>query len=104
MKKIRPVKNNWYKWLIIYSPEPITKCAGRLKDRILNALEEKTVGLFKINAPKETVYGRGQKLSKPRKRLIKKPCLSEENKEKIKDGIIRDISKLFETGEEKEQN
>ena len=101
IKKIRPVKNNWHEWLISYIPESIRKCAGRLKDRILNALEDKTVGLFKINTPKETLYGRGQKLSKSRKRLIKKPCISEENKEKIKHGIIRDISKTFETGEEK---
>ena len=25
MKKIRPIKNNWYAWLIKYIPVPITK-------------------------------------------------------------------------------
>ena len=54
--------------------------------------------------PKETVYERRQKLSKPRKWINKKPFISEENKEKIKDRIIRDVWKLFfETEEEKEE-
>ena len=56
------------------------------------------------NTPKETVYGRGQKLNIPRKRVIKKPFISEENKEEIKDRIIRDIQKLFEIEVEKKQN
>ena len=47
------------------------------------------------------MYWRGKKLSKPRKQNIKKPFISEENKEKIKDRIIRDIWKPFETEEEK---
>ena len=75
MKKIRPVKNTWYEQLISYIPEPIRKSVddlkdkivNALKDKILNALEEKSVSLFKINTPKEIVYGKGQKLSKPRK-------------------------------------
>ena len=46
------------------------------------------------------MYGRGKKLSKPRKQNIKKPFISEESKEKIKDRIIRDIRTLFEQGEE----
>ena len=25
-KKIRPIKNTWYDWLINYIPEPIKKC------------------------------------------------------------------------------
>ena len=58
MKKIRPVKNTSYEWLISFIPEPIS------------ALKEKTVSVLKINSPKETVYGRGQKLSTPRKRII----------------------------------
>ena len=49
------------------------------------------------------MYWRGKKLSKPRKQNIKKPFISEENKEKIKDRIIRDIWKPFETEEEKEK-
>ena len=70
MKKIRPIKSTWYDWLINYIPEPIRKRP-------------------KTNTPKQTVYGRGKKLSKPRKQNIKKPFISEENKEKIKDRIIR---------------
>ena len=49
------------------------------------------------------MYGRGKKLSKIRKQNIKKPFISEEKKEKVKDRIIRDIWKLFETKEEKEE-
>ena len=31
MNKIRPVKNTWYDWSIIYIPEPIRKSAGGFK-------------------------------------------------------------------------
>ena len=92
MKKIGPIKNNWYDWLIDYIPEPIRKRLGGFKYQ--------NVSLFKTNTPKQTVYGRGKKLSKPRKQNIKKPFISEESKEKIKDRIIRDIRTLFEQGEE----
>ena len=68
----RPIKSIWYDWLINYIPEPIRK-------------------RFKRNTPKQTVYGRGKKLSKPRKQNIKKPFISEVNKQKNKDRIIRDI-------------
>ena len=66
MKKIRPIKNTWYDWLINCIPKPIRK----------------SVSVFKTNTPEKTVYGRRHKLSKPRK-----PFISEENKEKIKDRI-----------------
>ena len=56
--EIRPVKNTWYDWLIYYIPEPIRKSVGSFKD--------KTVSLFKTNTPKQTMYGRGKKLSKPK--------------------------------------
>ena len=36
MKKIRPVKNTWYDWLISYIPEHITKIVDGFKDEILN--------------------------------------------------------------------
>ena len=49
------------------------------------------------------MYGRGKKLWKPKKQNIKKPFISEKNKEKTKDRIIRDILKLSETEEEKEE-
>ena len=58
MKKIRSNKNIWYNWLINYIPELIRKGVGRFKDEI--------VSIFKINTPKETVYGRGKKRSKPK--------------------------------------
>ena len=57
MKKIRQTKNSWYDWLINYIREHIRKSVGGFKDKIVN--------LFKINTPKQTVYGRGKKLSKP---------------------------------------
>ena len=28
MKKIRPIKNTWYYWLINYIPEPLRKSVG----------------------------------------------------------------------------
>ena len=49
------------------------------------------------------MYGTGKKLRKPRNQNSKKSFISEENKEKIKDRIIRDIWALFETKEEKEE-
>ena len=44
-------------WLI--KPEPIRKSVGDFNDKI--------VSLFKTNTPEQTVYGRGKKVSKPRK-------------------------------------
>ena len=66
MKEKNAVKNTWYEWLISYITEH-KKSVSCLKDRIvsalkdknLNVLEEKTKSFFKINTPKETVYGRG---------------------------------------------
>ena len=87
MKNIRPVKNDWYDQLINYVPEFIRKSVGGFKDKIVN--------LFKTNTPKKTVYGRGKKLSKPKKQIITKPFISEVNKEKIKDRIFKDIRTLF---------
>ena len=72
MKKIGPNENTWYDWLINYIPEPIRKTVGGFKDKI--------VTLFKTNTSKQTVYGRGNKLSKPRKQNLKKPFISENNK------------------------
>ena len=59
MTKTRPVKNTWYDWLINYIPDSIRKSVGDFKDKI--------VSLFKTNTPEQTVYGRGKKVSKPRK-------------------------------------
>ena len=53
MKKIRPIKNTCFDWLIDYIPEPITESLSGFKDEI--------VSLFKTNTPKQTVYGRGKK-------------------------------------------
>ena len=75
MKKIRPIKNTWYDWLINYIPELVRKSVGGFKDKIIS--------LFKTNTPKQTVYGRGKKLSKPKTQNIKK------KKKEIKDRIIR---------------
>ena len=89
-------KNTQYDCLINYIPEPIRKSIGCLKDII--------VSLFKTNTSKQIVYGRGNKLSKRKTQNIRNPFIPEENKKnKIKDRIIRDIWKLFETEEEKEE-
>ena len=57
MKKIRPIKNTWYDWSVNYIPDPIRKSVGGFKDKIC---------LFNTSTPKQTVYGRGKKLSKPK--------------------------------------
>ena len=87
MKKKIPVKKTWYDWLNNYIPKPIRKN--------VNGFNDKIVSYFKANTPKQTLYGRVKKLNKPRKQIIKKPFISEENKEKIKDRIIGDILKFF---------
>ena len=55
MKKIRPNKNIWYNWSIESKRKSVS---GFIKD--------KCISLFKTNTPKQTVYGWGQKLSKPK--------------------------------------
>ena len=94
MKKIRPIETNWYGCLINYIPKPIRKSAGGFKDKI--------VSLFKTSTPKQTVYGRGKKLCKPKTPKIRNPFVSKKKK-KIEDRIITDISTLFEKEEEKEE-
>ena len=76
MKKIRPIKNTWYDWLINYFPELIRKSAGGLKDKIVN--------LFTTNTPKQTVYRRGEKLSKPKTQKTQKSFYLEKGKKEIK--------------------
>ena len=58
MKKIRPNKNIWYDWFISCIPEPIRKSLDRFKDKVIS--------LFETNTPKQTVYWREKKLSKPK--------------------------------------
>ena len=94
MKKIRPIKNTWYNWLIDYIPEPIRKSVCDFKNKI--------VSLFETNTRKQMVYGREKKLRKLRKQNIKKPFIYQKWK-KIKDRIIRDTQRLFETKEKEEK-
>ena len=74
MKKIRPVKNTWFDWLTNYIPEPIRKSAGGFKDE--------TGNLFKTNTPKQTVYGRRKKLSKPKNKTLKSLLYQRRTKKK----------------------
>ena len=67
LKKNKTIKNTWYDWLINYIPEPIRKTVGDFKDKIAS--------IFKTKTHKQTEYGRGQKLSKPRKQNIKKSLI-----------------------------
>ena len=62
MNKTRRIKN---------TPRPIRTSVTVLKDKFIS--------IFKTNTPKLTVYGKGQKLNKPRKQVIKKRFISEEN-------------------------
>ena len=76
MKKIRPVKNTWYDFLIRYTPEPTRKSVGGFKYKI--------VSLFKTNTPKQTVYGRGKKLSKPKAQNIINHFILKKKKKNLK--------------------
>ena len=67
MKKIRQIKNTWYDWSINYIPEPIRKSVGGFIDKIES--------LFKTNTPKQTMYGRGKKLRKPKTQNIRNPFI-----------------------------
>ena len=97
MKKVRSIKNTWYDWLINYIPGPIRKSAGGFKD--------KTVSFFNTNTPKQTVYGRVKKQSKPKTQNkisnIRNSFILKRRKN-IKDRIIRGIRTLFELEEEKD--
>ena len=71
-KKIRPIKNTSYDWLISYIPEPIRKSVSGFKDKVIS--------LFKTNTPTQTVYGRGKKLSKPKKKKNRNPFILKKKK------------------------
>ena len=70
MKKIRSIKNTWYNWLVNYVTDPIRKSVASFKN--------KAVSLFNPNTPKQTVYGRGKKLSQPKIQNTIKSFLSKE--------------------------
>ena len=40
MKKLRPIKNTWYDWLINYIPEPIRKSVSAFEDKIVSLLSQ----------------------------------------------------------------
>ena len=40
MKKIRPIKNTWYDWLINYIPELVRKSVSGFKDKVVNLFRE----------------------------------------------------------------
>ena len=59
-----------------YVPEPIIKSAGAFKDKVIS--------LFKTNTLKQTMYGRGKKLSKPKtQNKVRNPFISKKKKLKI---------------------
>ena len=70
-------QNTWYFWLTNYMSELIRKSEGGFKDKILS--------LFKTNTPKQTVYGREKKLSKPKtQKKIRNPLILKQKKIKLK--------------------
>ena len=75
MKLIRPVKNNWYGWIINYITEPIRKSVGGFKDKIVTPAQK--------NTPKQTVYGIGKKLSKSKIQNINNPFMLKKEKREI---------------------
>ena len=52
MMKIRLVKNTCYDWLINFIPEPLRKCVGCFRDKVIS--------LFETITPKQTVHGKGK--------------------------------------------
>ena len=42
MKKIRPINNTWFDWLINYIPEPTRKSEGSSKDKIVSIFKKNT--------------------------------------------------------------
>ena len=86
MKKIRPIKKIWYAWLINYIPQPIIKSVGGFMNKI--------VSLVKTNTPKQAMYGRGKKLSKPKKQNKQNPFISEENKKNQRQSNWRHLDTL----------
>ena len=73
-----------------------------LLEQVQLVLKNKIVHLLKTNTPKQTVYERGKKLSKPRNQILKSPYIRRKQK-KIKGGIVRDIQILFETEKEEKK-
>ena len=42
MKKIRPINNTWFDWLINYIPEPTRKSEDSSKDKIVSVFKKNT--------------------------------------------------------------
>ena len=77
MKKIRPIKSSCHDWLITYISDSIKSAAG---------FKEKVTSLFKTNTPKQTVYGKGKKLSKLKTlNKIRNPLTLKKEKKKLKE-------------------
>ena len=60
IKKIRPIKNTWYDWLINYISEPIRKSIGGFKYKVFS--------LFDTNTPNSVGERKGT--SKPKTQNI----------------------------------
>ena len=95
MKNIRPIKNTWFDLLINYIFKPIN----------LSALKDIFTVFFKTNTHKKLLWERTETKQSKKKQNTKKPFIVYQKriKKKIKDRIIRDIRKIFETEKEKEE-
>ena len=94
MKIIKPIKSTWFDWLINHITEPTRNIAEGFKDKV--------VTLFNTNPPKQTVYGRGKKLSKPKTQNKTKKKEEDKCIDRI-EGIIRNIWTLHEAEKRKEK-
>ena len=56
MKKIKPVINTQYEWLISYISEPIRKNVSGLKDKIVSALKNKILNALEEKMVNEDKY------------------------------------------------
>ena len=55
MKNIGPIKNTW-----------LIHCISKVTRKITGGFKDEVVSFFKTNIPKQTMYRRGKKLSKPK--------------------------------------
>ena len=76
MKNIRTIKNISYDCFIDYIPKCLIQGVSDFKDKIIS--------IFNTNTPKQTLHGRGKKLSKPKKQNVKEPLISKKNKKELK--------------------
>ena len=60
------------------------KIKREIEELFFKPKKHKIVSLFKTNTPKQTVYGRGKKLSKPKTQNIRNSFILKKKKKRLK--------------------